>query len=122
MNVFVFCAGQWHLATPDADSYKTRCGYSTIPKPEHVRAVNTSPTPQEPLCPRCAAALSHEAAWGVRAVRSNASVFGAADAWAKKDCQVFRGSQTEAQALADQWNRNTTANVHYYPQRFDEGW
>jgi hypothetical protein len=59
--------------------------------------------------------------WGVWAVRSSASVFGAAASWAKQDGKVFRGTQEEAERLAEEWNKQSSSgNVRYYPKEVDD--
>lgn len=56
-------------------------------------------------------------AYGIWAVRSQASIFGAAQDWCKQDGEVMAFADfQEAADVADGYNRCATENVRYYPR------
>lgn len=59
--------------------------------------------------------------WGVRAVRTADSVFGAAESWCKRYKKVIEfPDKKAAQEYANCLNTNAyTPNVHYYPKELD---
>lgn len=55
-----------------------------------------------------------ESIWGVRCYRSGGSIFGAAEAWAKRDGGRFEGTEEEARAFARDLNESSfSSNVSY---------
>lgn len=58
--------------------------------------------------------------YGVWAVRSAASMFGAAQAWCKEEGEIIGfASKDDAQGYADRLNGSTTANVHYFVKEIE---
>lgn len=62
-----------------------------------------------------------EKTFGIWAVRSSASVCGAAQAWLKEDGKPVQfGTYEEAVAMAVHYNRECNSmNVHYYPKEME---
>jgi hypothetical protein len=60
--------------------------------------------------------------YGVKAVISAASFFGAASSWVKgKNGKIFLGTKEDAEAKAREWNSITKSpNVHYYAAEWED--
>jgi hypothetical protein len=59
--------------------------------------------------------------WRILAIRGPGSALGPATKWAKRDGEVFEGTEEEARTLAREWNdRVSSPHVHYVPKAVAE--